>query len=306
MLIIAIQSIIMKQIMGWLFIMMIGSQTAQACDVCGCSGIGIGLLTDYKRNFVRLSYAYTGFEAAPQVGYRVADRFHQANLSVRYGIGEKIRLFADVPLQSNWRYSALEKHPQQQTGLGDAQILGYYVPYNRSLSAQNKFYWEIGGGFSFPTGAYDPNIHDRNLPENFNVGKGSMGYLFQTNAILTIRQLGIVANLKYRHNGPTPKGYRFGDNWSAQGTLFYEVPVKTIQLIPNINVVLEHMFGDAYANGKSVHGTDAVGCFISAAFNVKTTSWVAGIVASLPIFNHYGEGDIQATGRLSCQFSYLF
>lgn len=282
------------------------SPWAQACDVCGSSGVGIGLLTDYKSNFVRLSYSYTSFEAAPQVGYRVSDRFHQANLSVRYGIGENIRLFADLPVASNWRYSALETAPQQQTGLGDAQILGYYVPYNRSLSAQNRLYWEIGGGFQFPIGTYDPDIHDRNLPENFNVGRGSMGYLVQTNAILTLQKWGIVANLRYQHNGPTPKGYRFGDNWRAQGTLFYEIPVKTVRLVPNLGIGIEHLLGDRYANGKMVSGTDAVGCFLSAAFNVKTTNWVAGILVALPAFNYYGQGNIQATGRLSCQFSYLF
>lgn len=292
--------------MGWLLVAMTWSQLAQACDVCGSSGVGIGLLTDYKSNFVRLSYFYTSFEATPQVGYRVSDRFHQANLSVRYGIGDKVRLFADLPVQSNWRYSALEKTPQQQTGLGDAQLLGYYVPYNRSLGAQSNLYWEIGGGFSFPTGAYDPDLHDRNLPENFNTGRGSMGYLAQTNAILTIRQWGVVANLRYQHNGPTSKGYRFGDTWMAQGTVFYEVPVKNIQLVPNLGVGLEQMLGDQYANGKEVLGTKATGCFLSAAFNVKTANWVAGVVAALPIYQHYGQGDIQLMGRLSCQFSYLF
>lgn len=292
----------------WIWLLLLGGAPVllRACDVCGSSSVGIGLLTDYKRNFVRLSYFYTSFEAAPHIGYRVSDRFHQANLSVRYGLGNRVRLFADLPVRSNWRYSALDNNPKQQTGLGDGRLLGYYVIHNRALSFQNNLYWEIGGGFSFPTGQYDPDIHDRNLPENFNVGTGAMGYLVQTNAIVTIQQLGIVTSLNYQHNGPTPVGYRFGDLMSAQWTLFHEVPIKKIKLIPNLGIGVEHIFRDHYTNGKAVFDTGATGCFLTAALNLKTDTWLAGISASLPWIDYYGQGNIRATGRLSAQVSYLF
>ena len=282
------------------------STTARACDVCGAAGMGIGLLTDYKRNFVRLGYFYNAFEAAPSIGYQVSDRFHQGTLSVRFGIGDRVRLVGDLPLRSNWRYSALEEAPQQQTGLGDARILGYYVPFNRSIGAQHRLYWEVGGGFSLPTGLHDPDIHDRNLPENFNTGMGSMGYVLQTNVILTRQQWGLVANLTYQLNGPTARGYRFGNLGSAQLTGFREIPVKKVQLVPNVGFSLEHIGVDHYANGRVVSGTGGIGGFLTAAFNIKTNTWLAGVSASLPVFDNYGGGEIDATLRLGGQVSYLF
>lgn len=297
----------MQRIIGLLCAMSLWSTMAHACDGCGPSiGSGMGLLTDYKSNFVRLGYWYTGFEAAPKVGYTLSDRFHQISLAARYSLGKKVRLVGELPFRSHWRHSALEPTAQQRTGLGDARLLGYYVLYHRALSFNNDLYWELGGGFRLPTGYYDPNLHQRNLPEQFNLGMGSMGYLLQTNAVITVQQLGIVTNLSYQLNGLTAQGYHFGDNWTAQWTVFRAIPIQTVKLVPNFGVQLEQVMPDRYANGRTVPQTGGVGCFAAVALHLKTTTWSAGITAAIPLIEYYNQGNTQAVGRLSCQFSYLF
>jgi hypothetical protein len=68
---------------------------------------------------------------------------------------------------------------------------------------KTAFYLEVGGGVSLPTRKYNAdNEFDENLPENFNVGKGSLGYTLQMNAISSYDKYGILTNANYQLNSP--------------------------------------------------------------------------------------------------------
>lgn len=280
-----------------------------ACDACGCSAsnMGIGLMTDYRSNFVRVGFFNTRFKSHPEHEYLVSDNFTQMDLSIRYAIGKnkRVRLNANVPFRMNSRSS--EGEHLIEKGLSDIRFTANYVVLdNLPIGKKSTLYLETGGGFNFPTGRYDENIHDRDLPDNFNIGQGNFGYVFQMNAVFGFAKYGIVFSNNYQLNSKTKSGYHFGNQFNTQIIGFKEFKLKKFKLIPNAGILFESISNDNYANGKSVSETGGGGMFLSTAMNFKTDKWLAGISYTNPIMQQYSNNAVIAKERAAIHFSIIF
>jgi hypothetical protein len=281
-----------------------------ACDACGCtvSGLGIGLMTDYRSNFIRLSYFETRFNSNPEHGHHNStDVFSRMDVSVRYSFARlpKLRFIGHLPYGRNRRNS----NDTESTvhGFSDVKFLLNYTLLNgRTKNDKASFYVEAGGGINLPTGKYDGDIADKNLPENFNIGNGSLGYIFQLNSVLSNDVLGLLINNNYQLNNEVEDGYHFGNQFSSQLTAFKELPIGNLGFIPNVGLLYEKIASDEYSNGNNVPETGGEGLFFSSAINFKTDEWLAGVSYSLPIDQHYSSGVIDAGRKLAFHFSYLF
>jgi len=283
--------------------------SSYACDACGCSAsnMGIGLLTDFRSNFIRLGYFDTRFNSSTEHEYITSDRFVQYDLSLRYAFGKakRMRLMAHLPYGVNIRNS--EEEQLSEKGVSDFRLnLNYVVLNNILLGNKFNLYLEAGGGLSLPSGKFDEQIHDRNLPENFNLGKGAIGYIFQINTVFSINKFGMVFSNNYQLNGRTKSDYHYGNQLNTQLNFFREVQVTNFKLIPNVGLGFEDIAKDNYANGKEVAGTGGNGIFLSSAINFKTKKWLAGCAYTIPLKENYSEGEVTAKARLAFQVSYIF
>jgi hypothetical protein len=285
--------------------------TTRACDVCGCaaSGIGIGLMTDYRSNFIRLSYFDSHFSSNPEHGHlNSSDVFTRMSFSFRYSFKKlpKLKVIGEVPYGFNFRNDSGTETSIK--GFSDTRLIVNYTLLNTmAKNMKTAFYLEAGGGLSLPTGKYNADIvFDENLPENFNIGNGSLGYIFQMNAVLSHDKYGLLINTNYQLNSHTKEGYHFGNQLSSQLAAFREFPVGEFALIPNAGLLYERISSNAYKNGNTVPETGGEGLFFSSAINVKTEKWLAGVSYSLPIDHHYSGGAVDAGGKLAAHISYLF
>ena len=285
--------------------------TAFACDGCGCSAsdLGVGLMTDYRRNFIRLSYFDSRFSSNHEHGlHNSSDIFMRMSFSFRFSFRKlpKLKLIGEIPYGLNFRNTNSIKTSIK--GIADSKFLiNYTLLNNKAINSHTSFYLEAGSGLSLPTGKYNSDlILAENLPENFNIGNGSLGYILQMNAVLSHKQSGLLINSNYQWNSNTKKGYHFGNQFSSQLSGFREFPIGKLTLIPNLGLMYEHISSNAYKNGNTVPETGAEGLFISSAMNFKTNKYLTGLSYSLPIAQHYSGGTIDAGRKLAVHFSYFF
>ena len=284
----------------------LASGPVAACDVCGCASgnMGIGLFSAYRSNYLRIAYNRIAFNSISSTDTRIADRFQSWELSARYALTKRIRVMAFVPYNLNSR--RIQGDFLIEQGLSDPRLTASYVLVNKQTAKSGNIYLEAGAGLSLPTGKFDPKLHNKDLPDNFNVGKGSWAYLFQADAIWTYRKTGIVLSSFYQLNSPTKSGYTFGNQFNIQGIVFREIPLKTLDLIPNAGIAFLSSAKDSYANGNPVHGTGGNGVFATAGINLKNDRWMAGVNYSLPLTGQYSDGVVVAGARYSAQITYIF
>lgn len=287
------------------------SSNTNACDACGCSvnGFGIGLMTDYRSNFIRLGYFDTQFSSNPEHGHHnSSDVFTRMNVSFRYSFKKlsKLRFMGDLSYGRNTRSDSGSE--TSIGGFSDTRLIVNYALLNTmAKNMKTAFYLEAGGGLSLPTGRFNADIvSDEDLPENFNIGNGSLGYIFQMNAVLSHNKYGFLINNNYQLNSRTAQGYHFGNQFSSQLTAFREFPTEKFSIIPNAGLLYERISSDEYSNKNQVPEKGGEGLFFSSAINFKTEKWLAGVSYSLPIDQHYSGGVIDAGNRLAVHFSYLF
>lgn len=283
-------------------------QTSKACDACGCSisGGGIGLLSAYRYNYIGLQWYRSAFATIPGHGQGADDSFNTFELSFRYHLSDRLKVLINQPFEVNTR--EVEGQSRSLQGLSDTRIVVNYTLFKDvPIGKKAKLYAEIGTGLKLPFGKFDPDIHDTDLPENFNIGNGSLGYLFQSDLILSINKSGIVWSTNIQINDQTERGYSFGNQLSSQGLVFHEIQIKEKwSIIPNTGLYAEWLSSDQYANKNTVEGTGGNGVFFTTGLNVKRNKWVLGMTVSLPVSQNYSNKEVEAGNRFSCQTTYIF
>ncbi|PHN02709.1 hypothetical protein CRP01_30465 [Flavilitoribacter nigricans DSM 23189 = NBRC 102662] len=266
----------------------------------------MGLLSNYRTNYLSIGWQLAPFRSIPGHGLGSADQFHTLEFSLRYHLSDRFKLLAYQPYRINRRMNN-DQRVQQLKGISDTRIVAAYTLIkDASLGAVNVF-WETGAGVKLPVGAYNARIHDADLPENFNIGNGSWAYLFQNNLVLTYRQLGLVVNGAYQHQRPSRSDYQFGHQWTGQLLLFAEARLgNQMQVVPNAGLTLEKITSDYHPNGQSVAGTGGRGIFVSSGINFKAGSWIIGAAAALPVNQSYSKDEVEARPRLTSQILFTF
>ena len=281
---------------------------ANACDVCGCSvnGFGAGLLSAYRYNVISLRYYQSPFEQILQRGIPTEDVFHQSELNLRYHLSPKFIVSVNQSFQWNRRVGP--GNDAFISGLGDTRLRASYVFLdNILLGESSSLYWELGTGIKLPSGKYDPNIYRDDLPENFNIGNGSWGYLFQSSLLLHYYKFGLVANGSYQSNQATKDGYDFGDQFSLSMILFRRFSLsEKWELVPFGGGFHERIQKDELYNDKNAHGTGGRGYFFSTGMNIKYDAWLIGASYFNPFNQAYAEGEMRAKSRFSLELTYTF
>jgi len=296
-----------KQIIVLLMLILFWEEPLQACDACGCSvGLGsFGLFEAFHNNYFSIAWNNTSFESIPGYGNSI-DYFNTIEINAQYYLSSKLRILLNVPYKVNKRNSSGSF--SRIDGLSDSKIMiGYSLLKNEPLSEYSELFFDLAGGIKFPTGIYDAHIHDKNLPENFNLGNGSFGFVLQPNLVFSYKKVGLVTNISYQYLLETSEGYHFGNQLSSQLVGYINTSViSDFELTPFIGFSYEKVDADTYSNGKFVNGTGANGTFLSAGLSIKLSTISGGITYQSPINSNYSSGKVKATGKISVQLYYLF
>ncbi|MGB0983016.1 MAG: hypothetical protein ACPG19_03185 [Saprospiraceae bacterium] len=293
-----------------IFILVLGCTLqfqALACDVCGCSvnGTGLGLISAYRYNFVGMNWQFASFEGSLLHGSGSIDHFHTAELAVRYHFTDNFKILVNQPFKFNTRY--LDEEVNQLNGLGDTRVLANYTFLKDKKIGIFDIYAELGAGAQLPLGQYDSDLHSKDLPENFNAGRGSWAGIVQPNIILTKGNMGLIFNGSYQYNLATETGYRFGNQMTGQLLYFYRKDVnERLNVTPYGGVVGERIAQDIYSNDVLVGGTSGKGVFGSVGVNVKMKDFLISAGYSIPLWQLYSLNEVNAKSRITAQVSYIF
>ena len=274
-------------------LVILNSSSLQACDAYGCAAgySGIGLMSKYRGNYIRISYVDFRYHANPEhANSNSQDLFSQVGLSFRYAFAKapKLRFNAYAPYGFNSRNQLSETQSMQ--GFADAKIIvNYAILNNKAIGDKQTIFLEVGGGLNLPTGKYNHEIGYANLPDNFNIGLGSYGYILQLNSIWSKGKSGFLLNGNYQLNGKTQEGYHFGNQLTGEISWFREWNVKKQLILPNLGLVAGHVSVNRYNNGNKVPETGGNGLLVSAGINIKSKDLISGITYSIPVIQNYSK-----------------
>lgn len=271
-----------------------------ACDACGCGigGGGFGLLSVYRNNFVGLNYGRLPFRSRLTSGEYTGteDVFHQLELQARYEPLRGVRLDAFLPYNYNSRVSP--DGDEALSGLGDARLgAAYILADNRAIGEQGgSWYWELGGLVSLPTGTYDADILDnRFLPDNFNLGRGALGYGGQTALVFSTGRYGLALNARHVRYGKSGRFYRFGSETTVGAQVFGQFSYDPHwKIIPFAGGSFEDTAANTTVDNLPVHGTGGRAWLASVGVNIRYDDLTLGLRASQPINQDFSNGLAEA------------
>lgn len=279
-----------------------------ACDVCGCSanGYGAGLLSAYRYNTISLRWYQSPFKQLLDQGTPTTDNFQRIDINLRYHFGG--RWIASLVQPYQWNHRVGPDRSLTLDGLGDTRFtLAYVILDNVLVGDKGQLYWELGAGVKAPTGKFDEDLHQADLPENFNIGNGSWASLWQTSLLYNWGKLGWANNLAYQLNGRTREDYHFGNQLSVSSFFFARQSLnQSTELIPFAGFFYEEIAQDLFYENNAAHGTGGRGQYLTFGLNAKYRDLLVGCSVFTPFRQNYAEGEMEAGTRLNIDLTYAF
>ncbi len=292
--------------MMWMFILL--HIRATACDVCGSNFAyaGLGLINNNNSNLISLRCQFSRFNSGTHNVENLEDMYSSLELGASYKLTSRLKLQLIIPYHYNIR-----KQNQQILnidGVGDLKVMGSGILVdNFEIGNTCSLYVETGLGLSMPTGKYHSSLHERNLPETFNLGRGSTGLLFLPQIGFSWNNLGLMCSFSYYYNLPGRINYILADQILTQFYLSYKYALSMNTLLtPFAGILTEYAAKDRYANGNIVANSGAHAALYSVGLNTQYKSFVTGVIFSVPLTQKYAAGASELSLKLSIQLNYLF
>lgn len=211
------------------------------CNVCGC-GVGsyhYGILPQFRKNFAGIRYRHSSFTSTLDNSHAdpySVETFQAAELWGRFYPAKRIQTFAFVPFNFNERQEG--SGVKRMKGLGDIVISANYNLLNtfdstRSIIKHNLL---LGAGVKLPTGQYRAIENGLTVNQNFQLGTGSLDFLFNLIHTARYKNWGLNTELSYAANTTNNDEYRFGNATRAGVTAFYIISANAITFMPNVGI----------------------------------------------------------------------
>ncbi len=290
----------------------ITTSNALACDICGCSSGGsyFGILPRFGKHFAGVRYQYRSFSSQhPATGDETPSSsrewFQTGELWGRYVIHPRVQLFGFMPY-----HHFVRDEDQVRTTVnaaGDASLVANWIVFNTgdSLFHTWKHAFQVGGGVKFPTGKH--LIVREGLLLNPNLQPGTGTWDIPLNAIYTIRhkKMGLNAELQYRFNGENKNRYHFGNRATAAIQGFYWKNLKKWSILPQAGLSGELIQPDRNNNADQEF-TGGKALYAVAGMQVYYRRLAFGMTVSQPVYQHLGDGNMQAFTAANASLNYLF
>lgn len=303
----------MKQILCCI-ILLSGSMAAKACDVCGASSgnQSLGILPQFYRNFAALQYQHRSFSSLHEphesgTGRQVsAEQYQTVQAWGRYGISNRVQLFAFVPYHINTQRT--EGASATTTGIGDISVLAMVKLLNKNEKATKHLLF-AGGGVKAPTGAYTGvTMRDRDGLPNIQPGTGSWDFMANANYTCSFGSIGINGEAAYTFTTPNSDDYKYGERLSTAATAFYTVNTGNFTLMPAAGMKYEYTLHD-YDNYTRKWLNDQTGGYMvysTLAMQAYYKRMGLQLNMDLPLAQHYAGGNVSARYRASAGLLFMF
>jgi hypothetical protein len=286
-----------------------------ACDVCGCSASGssLGILPQYRKHFIGLSYLYQSFNTThPQVSGgtnpgKSSDYFQSATVWGRFYPAGRLQIFAFVPYQYNY----VKEGPTAtiMNGLGDVKLLANYMLLNTGDSDRLVRQTLLaGGGIKAPTGRNNYKNSEGIVLSNMQPGTGSWDFIFNANYTIRYKTIGLNTDISYQLNTVNKRDYLYGNRLTAGVSAFLWQEVNSITLLPQVgfrylNTATDlsnktYQIKNPYSGGKQLYLSAGSGFYYK---NLALTTLV-----NIPLAEDYANGLVESNTRYEMQIQYLF
>lgn len=285
-------------------------ESSVACNVCGC-GVGnyhYGILPQFGKNFVGVRYRYSSYTSTLDAshGHQYSyETFQTTELWGRFYPARRVQAFVFVPVNFNERREGM--HAKHLRGLGDIVISANYNLINTydSADAKVKHNLLLGGGLKLPTGKYRALENGLTVNQNFQLGTGSVDFLF--NLIYTIRfgDIGFNAEASYSLTTANKDEYQFGNATRTGLTAFYLVRAGAFTIMPNIGASAE-FFEDNSQFDQPFQDTGGWASLYNLGTEVYYRNIALGATVAIPGKQALFNDMVEADNRFSAHLTYMF
>jgi hypothetical protein len=283
---------------------------SNACSVCGC-GVGnyhYGILPQFRKNFAGVRYRYSSYIStlddshAAQYSY---ETFQTAELWGRFYPTDRIQAFVFVPFNFNERQEGI--HTNRLEGLGDIVISANYNLINTydSVNAPLKHNLLLGAGLKLPTGEFRAIENGLTVNQNFQLGTGSLDFLFNLIYTVRYRNAGLNTELSYSVNTTNKDEYKFGDAARVALTTYYIFRAKAVTIMPNVGLSGE-FFKDNQQFGEPFSDTGGWALLLNAGAEIYYGNFALGFSYSRPGRQELFSGKVEANDRFSTHLTIMF
>lgn len=276
------------------------------CDVCGCAASGgmMGIMSNYKSNFVSFGWRYSRFSASENLdGGR--DYFQQPDLRVGLRLNRRIQIQAILPYNLNTHVADEEKSFYK--GLGDGWAMAEFTAFQSKDSTASAFrhFLSLGTGIKIPTGKFDLENQENPMPANFQMGSGSWDYLLHVFYNIRLKSLGLSMDISGRLNTANTQDYRFGDQLAGTVYLSWLFQSSKASIMPFAGIYHEQL-GKNVHNNVYQYGTGGSGTFGTMGIEAQMKRWGIRVTYTPHLSSTYAEGEISGGNRLGASLSFLF
>ena len=226
-----------------------------ACDICN---MDINLIPENNKNTLSLTYRsrftsgrYNAFGTMMESPYRmfmhtgpqsrnhynktVNEVFEVYTLSGNYFVSERLNINVRLPFSHNVQYMDNQKTVETH-GVGDLILLGNYEIINtkRIENSLTSFRWTIGGGVKLPLGKWNHKKEEEFLDIDLQNGTGSTDAILTSEYTLRYNKVGMLVSTNVKFNTTNSRGYKYGNSWNQQLTLFYLQKIGKINVMPHL------------------------------------------------------------------------
>jgi len=287
-----------------------------ACDACGCSlgGNYFGILPQFNKNFVGLRWSQARFHASMNHDSDLLlpessnDTYHKLELWGRFYITPKIQLFAFVP----YSYNSMDGTEQTVStrGVGDITISSNYLIFNTGEDRIRRFKHTLiaGAGVKLPTGDFKLEDNGALVNPNFQLGTGSVDFLFTSVYTLRFQKLGLNTESGYKINTRNNNDYLFGNQFHASSQVFFWQNAGAFSFLPNAGMYYE--YGRTHRDGNIIQAnTGGYSWIATAGLETYFRNLTLGFSYRHPLQQKYNSdtiAEITAKDRWSVAFTFNF
>lgn len=304
----------MKRIVGLMLIIISISLNVRACDVCGCSASNqyLGILPQYKLNFIGIQYQYSSFSSNVPSDFiegtfnHSKEYYNTLQLWGRYNIARGWQVYAFVPYHYNLHY---EDSAATSSGIGDVSFLVNKIVLNTDKPGKWSSTWLAGGGVKLPTGKYTgiTTLDKLGLP-NIQAGTGSWDFVINTNYTLRHNKVGFNVDAAYTITTANKYEYKYGNRLNTGLMAFYSVKLKKVNLLPQLGVRYDYSLHD-YDNYQNKWLNEQSGgslCYATAGVQAYIGRLGMRLTYGLPVVQNYGAGYVTAKQQIDAGIFFLF
>ena len=283
-------------------------QDLQACDACGINinQTSSNLLLGHRNHILLISYQQSGFTTSSDHGHYSKDDFVTVDVMLKFRLTD--RWFASVSqdYKKNERINDYRELSVLE-GIGDTRVSAGYRWIDKENKEKRSFVsFETSLGVTLPFGQHDENIGDRNLPENFNLGTGSIGYFAQSSYFQSKNNFGFSIFTSFFTYNESPGGYKLGNKSVSAINTQYDINIGGLVLVPNAGLHFELITRDKFPNGDKVEESSGKGLHGKLGLATLVNGLQLGAKLQFPISQKYINNDVLSHNRVFLDLTYFF